>query len=642
MKNATLSLLVFGIIIFFSIQSSKAQSSLKGSGEVFYHQTFDWGNPDDEKGWTAPEGFYFEDLNDNGFNWHWYPNDSLIAQYTKEPPFRSSSPEDGHLCLFLNRYNNDVDPEELSSDYYLVNNAIVFPSFDCSDRSSVIVRFETSFMPSAKSNGMEMFISSDYGVHWAIFNLGFGTSHKERPNGVAPGEAAIFEANISEIAAGMPNVIIKIHWAGVINYFWLIDDFQLVEALDNDLRLLHYSLEWDDGDEYTKVSYMHNIPISQLGGAYTNFEAGVVNFGEFDQTDVYLDIDISKNYESIWHYATEPEWMPAAYTDTSTLTESFTPTEFGHYKISYELKQEEAEQTPEDNKGEIFFNVTDSIYSRCDNTSEEPFMYGIEAYGLEGEPNEQIFVGSIFPIYGDTEINSVSVYVVGGLADGMIEFRGSLLWLPPGSNVDDPLFEMLVSEIVTLDSSMFNTWVTLHFEKDGISEFLMAGEIFYAGVEYWNWHTENVIKKHQNFTIGSDRGVKLKDPVARIRRGPFDDFIWWGFGKSRNLMIRMNLNDHSNIIDGISLVSSMNQLGQNYPNPFDNSTDIDYELSIPSEVEIEITDITGRSVMKINEGNLPAGTHSTKINTENLESGIYFYTLKAGKFIDTKKMLISK
>ena len=60
MKNFTLFLLVMGMMFSFG-QSSKAQKALKGNGEVFYSTTFDWENLDDAKGWTADEGFYFED-----------------------------------------------------------------------------------------------------------------------------------------------------------------------------------------------------------------------------------------------------------------------------------------------------------------------------------------------------------------------------------------------------------------------------------------------------------------------------------------------------------------------------------------------------------------------------------------------------
>jgi hypothetical protein len=619
-----------------SYSDSYSQSNtLKGNGEVFYHTTFDWENPADEKGWTAPEGFYFEDPDDTGYNWQWYPNDSLHAQFVNEPPMGSSSPEDGHLALQLNLYNNFLDPRTN------VNNAVVFPIMDCSEHSSVIVRYETQFMSYSTTSGMEMLISNDAGVHWATYNVGFGGGHKARPNGVAAGDVAIFEANISDVAAGMSEVIIKINWSATSLYFWLIDDFQLLEAWDHDLQIKYFTVEWDDGDDGTVESYTHNLPISQLGGALTNFESAVVNFGEIDQWGTNLNVDISKNNQSIWNNSTEPMALDVLSIDTAIVAESFTPTEFGHYKITYDFGSDETEQTPENDIAEAFFNITDSLYSRCDDTADESFVWGLDGYGTEGEPNEQHFVGAIFPIYGDTEIDAISAYVSGGLADGEIEFRMALYILPPLEDEDQTPIEWLTSELVVLDSAMHNTWVTLPLDKDGESEFLLEGDICYAGVEYWNWHTENIpYKRYQNFAIGADTGIDINDPVSIVRTAPENNF-GQGITQGRKLMVRMILNDHSNLIDGVDLSNSLSTLDQNYPNPFVGNTTISYELGQASDVSVKVTDITGRIVMNLDEGNQPAGSHTLTINAENLESGVYFYTLKAGQFIQTKRMVIN-
>ncbi len=639
MKNFTLFLLIIGMAASFSLSSNAQTKDLKGSGEVFYHTTFDWGNPDDPKGWTADEGFYFEDPLDNGCNWHWWPNDSLNAILVKEPPFRSSSPEDGHLCLFAGLYN---DYTTVVAELTAIYHSVVFPPFDCSDHSSVIVRYETHFMAYSQSSGMQMLVSNDAGVHWAAYPAGFGCGHKQRPNAAAPGEAVIFEANITDVAAGMSEVIIKFHWANSGIYFWLIDDFELAEAYNNDLIMKHFTMEWDDGDDGTIESYSHNLPISQIGGALTNFEAAMVNFGEFDQYGVHLNVDITKNSQSIWNQSTGTDYLPVLLLDTIKVEEPFTPTEFGHYKVTWDLRQEEEEQSPENDIAEAFFNITDSIYSRGDDTAEESFVWGLDAYGTEGEPNEQHFVGNIYPIYGDTEVEAISAFVTGGLADEEIEFRMAMYWLPPADEEDQTPVELLVSEIVTLDSSMHNTWVTLPLEKDGESEFLISGDIVYAGVEYWNWHVEQLpYKRYLNFAIGGDRSVKVKDPSSIVRAG-----VEAGFGQGITngaiLMTRLLLNDHSNATDGVDLSTAMSSLEQNYPNPVNGSTEITYELANSSGVIIEVTDMTGRTVLQFNEGNKPAGKHSMQISTTSLEAGVYFYTLKAGNFVDTKRMIVSE
>jgi len=354
-----------------------------------------------------------------------------------------------------------------------------------------------------------------------------------------------------------------------------------------------------------------------------------------------MDLDVVKNSQSIWNKISESDYLPTLLLDTISIEEAFTPLEFGHYKITYDLKQEEDEQTPENDMAEVFFNVTDSVYSRCDDTSEEAFVWGFEAYEADGTPDEQHFVGAIFPIYGDCEVNSVSVFVAGGMADEQIEFRTALYWIPPAEEEDQTPVEMLLSEIVTLDSSMHNTWVTLPFEKDGESEFFLAGDKIYAGAEYWNWHPElRPYRRYENYKIGSDVGVKLNDPVSVCRGGVESDFSTGGIMAKRKLMVKLNINDHSNIIDGVDISTAMSRLGQNYPNPVEDATEITYELANPSKVDIEITDMTGRTVLSIHEGKMTSGKHSAKINTGSLESGVYFYTLKAGNFVDTKRMVV--
>ncbi len=107
-------------------------------------------------------------------------------------------------------------------------------------------------------------------------------------------------------------------------------------------------------------------------------------------------------------------------------------------------------------------------------------------------------------------------------------------------------------------------------------------------------------------------------------------------------MIRLNLNDDSNIIDGMDITSAMVSLGQNYPNPFSQNTMIDYELPESSDVSFKITDMTGRIVSRVDLGAMPSGSHNYNLETNSLKPGIYFYTLKAGNFLETKRMTISE
>ena len=90
----------------------------------------------------------------------------------------------------------------------------------------------------------------------------------------------------------------------------------------------------------------------------------------------------------------------------------------------------------------------------------------------------------------------------------------------------------------------------------------------------------------------------------------------------------------------------------NYPNPFNPETWIPYQLAAPAEVMVSIHAADGKLVRTLELGNMPAGVYQSKSraaywdgrNTqgERVASGVYFYTLKAGNFSATQKMLIRK
>jgi hypothetical protein len=84
------------------------------------------------------------------------------------------------------------------------------------------------------------------------------------------------------------------------------------------------------------------------------------------------------------------------------------------------------------------------------------------------------------------------------------------------------------------------------------------------------------------------------------------------------------------------------ELFNNYPNPFNPSTIIKY--SIPSEgiVNLWVFNILGEKVMTLVNENLKAGTYEINFNASGLASGIYFYTLQAENYMNSKKMILMK
>jgi len=83
-------------------------------------------------------------------------------------------------------------------------------------------------------------------------------------------------------------------------------------------------------------------------------------------------------------------------------------------------------------------------------------------------------------------------------------------------------------------------------------------------------------------------------------------------------------------------------LKQNYPNPFNPSTIISWQLPESKFVTLKIYDVLGNEVASLVNEEKPAGNYEVEFNATNLSSGIYYYKLVAGNFIDVKKMILLK
>jgi len=83
-------------------------------------------------------------------------------------------------------------------------------------------------------------------------------------------------------------------------------------------------------------------------------------------------------------------------------------------------------------------------------------------------------------------------------------------------------------------------------------------------------------------------------------------------------------------------------LDQNYPNPFNPSTEIRYQLPEDNHVKLQVYDILGNLVTTLVDQQMEAGYHNVIWNANRLASGVYFYTLRSGSYVSTKKLMLLK
>ena len=84
------------------------------------------------------------------------------------------------------------------------------------------------------------------------------------------------------------------------------------------------------------------------------------------------------------------------------------------------------------------------------------------------------------------------------------------------------------------------------------------------------------------------------------------------------------------------------EVSQNYPNPSNPVSKIDFQVPYDTKVSLKVYDLTGKEVSVLVNGYLPAGFHTVEFNGSNLASGIYIYKLTADNFSDIKKLVLVK
>jgi hypothetical protein len=83
-------------------------------------------------------------------------------------------------------------------------------------------------------------------------------------------------------------------------------------------------------------------------------------------------------------------------------------------------------------------------------------------------------------------------------------------------------------------------------------------------------------------------------------------------------------------------------LGQNYPNPFNGKTNISFEIPNDTDVSLKVYNIVGNEIAELAGKKYLQGNHTVEFDSRDLPKGLYFYTIKAGKFTASKKMMVER
>ena len=177
-----------------------------------------------------------------------------------------------------------------------------------------------------------------------------------------------------------------------------------------------------------------------------------------------------------------------------------------------------------------------------------------------------------------------------------------------------------------------------------------------------DWVDRHNVNGNDGYTFKSGKNVKVKvtleehcietNSLTKIITAIYIDNAGAPGSPSLQPQLRPQTDQLSAVWQDLSQVPSETALLANYPNPFNPETWIPYQLSESAEVTLSIYSMDGKLVQRLDLGHQAAGTYQSKSRAaywdgknsvgEQVASGIYFYTLTAGDFSATRKMLIMK
>jgi hypothetical protein len=185
----------------------------------------------------------------------------------------------------------------------------------------------------------------------------------------------------------------------------------------------------------------------------------------------------------------------------------------------------------------------------------------------------------------------------------------------------------------------------LHTRYSLLRKTILSGEFLYHYADSIRaLVSEAQVRHYQKWPIlGKNVGTPEVDAQPATYDGEMTKFKNWISTRLTWLDANMPGRDIQNTsVWGTNTIPKEFALFQNYPNPFNPKTVISYQLPVRSHVVIKVYDLLGREITTLVNEVREAGFHSVDFSAPALSSGIYFYTMSAETFRQTREMMVVK
>jgi hypothetical protein len=565
-------------------------------------------------GFTSANGTWtVGDVNGNIWKASTFGPSGCYSTNTPTPAFTSAA---NGFMLFDIDSSNCVDastnPPTITQDDRI--GELISPSIDCSGQTSVNVMFEHTFRWCCTAPTITMEVSNDGGNTWTAFDVSGGVAVNVNAN-----NPQTVSLNITSVAAGQANVMIKWRWAGSSHYYWAVDDISLMASPSDEIQFVdsYYRSEALAGANtvpYTIVPTTHAqmfrsfATISNQGSnsADVTFQSELLDAGMtavVSETGTQTTVTAGNSYND-----STAAWMSPSTTGAYTLVNNF----------DYANIANDADLT--NNEDQFMMEVTDSVYGRDDMTPAGGLWNGAGSAYEMGPVYRPVINDNLAYVqvaFGANTVAGTIAYVVIYQID---QATGDFVEVFNGSGT-------LSSEITLTAAEIGTGFINIPVDTDGLGTPLAvsANEEYIVCVGHYGGPDDVLI---------ANGGMVAPDQTVFILSG--DDNTWYYMTSTP--AIRMVFSDN---IDGIEDENPIGlALGQNYPNPTNGVATIAYSVEEAAEISFTVTDIAGKVILTSDEGTVVAGEHTFEINTANLAEGMYNYTINANGITMTKRMVV--
>lgn len=595
-----------------------------------------------------PEGWIVRDNLGQDLNWVWSlqgprgrytsPNGAFggDSAFVHSEPIQSTTSGNGFMMLEADYFNTDNEGQQADELIYL-DSYFITPAIDLSDYTGAVLRVQQYFRYSGYENttDISVFVSSDFDPNdldsgtWTEYSLKEGVQASHYSD-----DPDIRDVNISTAAGGKSEVYLKFHFYNSAQYFWMLDDIEILEPFNNDLIMDYFWADYGQEPDAVTTDSLDNwyggytfIPESFVQ-EFVSFRAAFSSMGYITQSNTRLNVNITKDGSEVFDEDSDPINIAFFESKNVTLETDFSPSEVGHYQVSATILSDNSDSYPSNNHAVMEFHVNDTVYARATNEPSNYTFISTSMLGGGSDGNNLCIVVDIPSGDYATNFTSISTYIHPLIDEDNVSFgNASMTARVYEYNNSTNTFDIapyMSSENYELQVSDIGNFVTLPLIDEGNGS--AQPGTYAVGIEFFMSGSD------RNFFIGNDLSVDQPQESAFAFIGTEWEEI------DHNPVIMLNVET----ITGIENTATANnfKLEQNYPNPFEGTTEIQYQVNQANNVLFEVYDITGKLVISKDLGMKNSGSYNLTLNASKLDRGIYMYRLLVGEESQTRRMIV--